>query len=361
MWLPISIEVTAGQVVEIGVQHPWGSAAEITLTLCDNHNVAYTYDSTNKVHTVGCAACGQVTTIEGGNEFKINSAYLTLASDVSVIFRATIPAGFMNAYMVFNVNGVEYYAYSMGQDATGKDLFSYPGINPQMMGDNINATLYASVNGMEVTPIKTVNYSVLQYCNKQLPTAGNNFKTLISDLLVYGAASQIKLGYKTDALVTDLATTTLTPSTFPGVDAITNQQNAIGDKNPIADVTGVGLNLSNQVVCKFGFTITDEDPYKYTIKIKIGSKESEYTMYDCYEDGGKYWINYCDYSASQFDDTITVTLWDGETQVGRTFTYSVNSYFFKNANSADAGLAQLVQAVYNYGVSAKNYVANPNG
>ena len=361
MWLPISIEVTAGQVVEIGVQHPWGSAAEITLTLCDNHNVAYSYDKATCTHTIGCAACGYGTSTVGGNEFKINSAYLTLASDVSVIFRATIPAGFENAYMVFNVNGVEYTAYSMGQDAQGRDLFSYPGINPQMMGDNIHAVLYASVNGIEVSPIKAVDYSVLTYCNKQLPTAGKNFKTLISDLLVYGAASQTKMGYKTDALVTDLATTALTPSTFPGTSAITNKQAAVGDKNPLADVTGVGLNLSNQVVCKFGFTITDEDPYKYIIKVQIGEKVEEFSMYETYEDGGKYWLNYCNYSASQFDETITVTLWDGETQMGRTFTYSVNSYFYKNANSSDAGLATLVQAVYNYGVSAANYVANPNG
>ena len=323
------------------------------------HQVTYSFSGTT--HTVSCSLCGKTVTLSGTDEFKINSAYLTLASDVSVIFRATIPAGFENAYMVFNVNGVEYTAYSMGRDDQGRDLFSYPGINPQMMGDNINAVLYATVDGMEVTPAKTVNYSVLTYCNKQLPTAGKNFKTLISDLLTYGAASQIKLGYKTDALVTDLATTALTPSTFPGASAITNQQAAIGDKNSVADVTGVGLNLSNQVVCKFGFTITDTDLSKYTIKIVIGSKETLINASECYSENGKYWINYCDYSASQFDETITVTLWDGSTQMGRTFTYSVNSYFAKNANSSDAGLAGLVQAVYNYGASAAAYVANPNG
>ena len=330
-----------------------------TVPATGEHSAVYTYN--DGTHTVICNLCGKTVTLSGTDEYKINSAYLTLASDVSVIFRATIPAGFENAYMVFNVNGVEYTAYSMGQDAQGRDLFSYPGINPQMMGDNINAVLYATVDGMEVTPAKTVNYSVLTYCNKQLPTAGKNFKTLISDLLTYGAASQIKLGYKTDALVTDLATTALTPSTFPGASAITNQQAAIGDKNSVADVTGVGLNLSNQVVCKFGFTITDTDLSKYTIKIVIGSKETLINASECYSENGKYWINYCDYSASQFDETITVTLWDGSTQMGRTFTYSVNSYFAKNANSSDAGLAGLVQAVYNYGASAAAYVANPNG
>ena len=327
--------------------------------ISSEHSVVYSYDGTT--HTVSCTLCGKTTSITGGNEFKINSAYLTLASDVSVIFRATIPAGFENAYMAFDVNGVTYIARSMGQDAEGRGLFSYPGINPQMMGDNIHAVLYAAVDGMAVSPVKEVDYSVLTYCNKQLPTAGKNFKTLISDLLVYGAASQVKMGYKTDALVTDLATTALTPSTFPGVDAITNKQGTSGDSNDVADVTGVGLNLSNQVVCKFGFTINDENPDKYTIKVQIGEKVETFTMSKAYEDDGKYWLNYCNYSASQFDETITVTLWEGETQIGRTFTYSVNSYFYKNANSSDAGLATLVQAVYNYGVSAANYVANPNG
>jgi hypothetical protein len=355
MWLPISIEVTAGQVVEIGVQHPWGSSAEITLTLCDNHNVAYTYDSTNKVHTVGCAACGQVTTIEGGNEFKINSAYLTLASDVSVIFRATIPAGFMNAYMVFNVNGVEYYAYSFGVDNEGRDLFSYPGINPQMMGDNICATVYATVDGMEVS-YTHANYSVLQYCNRQFELgAADKLKVLISDLLVYGAASQKQVGYKTDALVTDLFNYELKASTFPGVGNINNQQAVPGDKTANY-VVSAGLNLSNQVVLKFGFQFTDTDRSKYTIKITIGDKVCTYNAAECYAEGSRYYLNFSDYSASQFDDTVTVCVMEGDTVVSRTLTYSINTYIVKNAG-ADTDFARLLQAVYNYGVSAKNYVA----
>jgi hypothetical protein len=47
---------------------------------------------------------------------------------------------------------------------------------------------------------------------------------------------------------------------------------------------------------------------------------------------------------------------EGDTVVSRTLTYSINTYIAKNAG-ADTDFARLLQATYNYGVSAKNYVA----
>ena len=266
----------------------------------------------------------------------------------------TVPAGFENAYVVFDVNGVKYTATSFGKDTNGRDLFSYPGINPQMMGDNISTTVYATVDGMEVS-YTHASYSVLQYCNRQFELgAADKLKTLISDLLVYGAASQKQIGYKTDALVTDLFNYELTPSTFPGVASITNKQTVTGSKTA-NDVVSASLNLSNQVVLKFGFQFTDTDLSKYTIKVVVAEKVCTYSVADCYAEGGKYYLNFADYSSTQFDDTVTVCVMEGDTVVSRTLTYSVNTYIAKNAG-ADTDFARLLQAVYNYGISAKNYV-----
>ena len=307
----------------------------------------------NGANVITCSACGKTVSVSG-SQFKINGAYLTLSSDVSVIYRVTVPAGFENAYVVFDVNGVKYTATSFGKDTNGRDLFSYPGINPQMMGDNISTTVYATVDGMEVS-YTHASYSVLQYCNRQFELgAADKLKTLISDLLVYGAASQKQIGYKTDALVTDLFNYELTPSTFPGVASITNKQTVTGSKTA-NDVVSASLNLSNQVVLKFGFQFTDTDLSKYTIKVVVAEKVCTYSVADCYAEGGKYYLNFADYSSTQFDDTVTVCVMEGDTVVSRTLTYSVNTYIAKNAG-ADTDFARLLQAVYNYGISAKNYV-----
>lgn len=307
----------------------------------------------NGYNVVRCDRCGEVLKVTDQN-FKLRGAYLTLAADISIIYRATIPAGFENAYLVFTVNGVEYTAYSMGKNAAGEDLFTYPGINPQMMGDNISATLYATVDDMQVT-YTHANYSVVTYLDRLLDKGvEEDMFTLISDLLVYGAASQVHVDYKLDALVTDLITHEIAPSTFPGVDVITNRF-ALNGEETANDVTSAGINLSNRVVMRLGFTITDSDRSKYTVKIVMSDKEYTYSASDLYYSDGKYWLNFSEYYACQFDSLATVCLMEGQTQVSRTLTYSVNSYIARNAD-ADGDYAQLLQAVYNYGATAKEYV-----
>lgn len=309
----------------------------------------------NGYNVIRCERCSEILKTTD-KSFKINSAFLTLSSDISVIYRATIPADFENAYMVFNVNGKEYTTTSYDRDETGKYLFSYPGINPQMMTDNISTTLYATVDGMQVS-YNHANYSVLQYCNRLMEqNSDDELKNLISDLLVYGAASQMHVGYKTDALVTDLFAHELSAGTFPGVDAVTNRFALVGGKTD-NDITNAALNLSNKVVLRFGFTISDTERSKYTVKITMSGNEFLFNASDLYQEDGKYWINFSEFSACQFDSLVTVCLMEGDTQVSRTLTYSVNSYIANNGGD-DSDFARLLQSVYNYGVSAREYVVD---
>jgi len=59
-------------------------------------------------------------------------------------------------------------------------------------------------------------------------------------------------------------------------------------------------------------------------------------------------------SATQFDKLYTVQLYVGEV-LHQTATYSVNSYVYAKHNSSNTNLAALVDALYNYGKSAKAY------
>lgn len=90
-------------------------------------------------------------------------------------------------------------------------VFVYEEISAREMTDVVYACAYANVNGEEYYS-KPVKYSVLEYAYNKLgkteaqPTADENLKTLLQDMLAYGASAQKYFDYKTDALATDAFT-----------------------------------------------------------------------------------------------------------------------------------------------------------
>ena len=131
-------------------------------TPCDHQ---YDYSLEEGMHIFTCCECGDVftKTSDDGQKFGLKGASPVLSDDIVMVYETFIPAGFENAYMVFQFNGEttvvtesEYVA------ATGRTCFRFPGLNPQKMGDNIHATLYATVDGYEVS-IVNASYSMVQY------------------------------------------------------------------------------------------------------------------------------------------------------------------------------------------------------
>ena len=219
------------------------------------------------------------------------------------------------------------------------------------MGDNICATLYADVNGAEVS-VCVDNYSVRQYCVNQLnknPDA--NLKRMISDLLVYGEKTQIYQKYKTDALVTEgLA---LTPSTFEFLETSFNKQELIGESDPNVRYSSAKLELSNDMIVLLG--ITTDDPTPYTFEVTINGKTTVYTSKDLVLQNGRYYLSFSGVKATAFDDVITAVIKKDGVQIGQTLKYSVYTYIQKNQDTSDQALRELLKAIYNYGESAKLY------
>jgi hypothetical protein len=222
------------------------------------------------------------------------------------------------------------------------------------MGDNVSATVYATVAGNEVSDT-VAEYSVRSYCVNQLNKMADDDKLvrLISDLLVYGEKNQIYQGYKTDKLVTEGLE--LSPSTFTKLDESFDKFEVTGTADDAARFTGVGLVLSNKVV--MSLVIKTEDPAAFTYRVNVAGVDTDYTAADLEAAGdGKYVLYFDELKATAFNETVTVTmLRDGQT-VGQTVTYSVNSYIYRNQNTDDVALRDLLEAIYNYGCSAKEYV-----
>ena len=287
-------------------------------------------------------------------DVKINGASLVLSDDIDINYYVTVPENAENVYMTFTMNGQTSTVtdYTIGAD--GRYSFVFSGINAQKMGDNVSATVYATVAGNEVSDT-VAEYSVRSYCVNQLNKMADDDKLvrLISDLLVYGEKNQIYQGYKTDKLVTEGLE--LSPSTFTKLDESFDKFEVTGTADDAARFTGVGLVLSNKVV--MSLVIKTEDPAAFTYRVNVAGVDTDYTAADLEAAGdGKYVLYFDELKATAFNETVTVTmLRDGQT-VGQTVTYSVNSYIYRNQNTDDVALRDLLEAIYNYGCSAKEYV-----
>jgi len=311
---------------------------------------------------VSCSVCGAVLVAQEiipakpVEEFKIASAYLNLTKDINMMWRTKVPSGYENPYMVFTLNGVSYTATSYTLDEQGRLCFMFPGVMPHQLGDNIRATLYATVDGELVSVVKD-NYSIKDYAAYILANypAGSETATLMSDIMVYGEKLQLYRGYKTDALVTEGLT--LSPSEFKTLDDTKNKLSLVGTPDDDAKWKGAGLYLENAMSVRFSFTATDIEGL--TVEITINGRKTVYNASELTkESDGQYKIYFRGISASEFDDEITAIFKRNGEQVGRTVTYSVNSYVHYMQNSAsNEKLVALIKAIYSYGASADGYTS----
>ena len=317
---------------------------------------APTYSSVGWGAYEDCSRCDYTTYVELpalvlDPEFKIRSAYLNLTEDINVIYRVTVPAGYDDPYMVFDFNGKSYTVSEFVTDENGRLCYKFEGVNPQCIGDNICATLYAEV-GDETVSVCIANYSVRQYCVNQLAsTEDRKLEALLSDLLVYGEKAQLYRGYKTEALVT--AGLELTPTDFGSLGELTDRYSLSGEADGRVVWKSAGLYLANDL--SVSLRVASDCIAELTFRIKIGGREQTVSGSSLESDGeGGYILTFDGVMANELDRTVTFSAeLDGET-VGQVMTYSVNSYIKNYASDAGA-LGELVRALSCYGASATEY------
>ena len=319
----------------------------------------YSYDSTNKLHKFTCTLCGETVTKTAEAKFGFNTAAPALSVNIVMNIATTLPTGFSDPYMVIEFNGKTTTLTDYTINATnGRYEYAFPGINPQTMGDTFVATLYAKYEGTDVSV--QLEYSMIKYINSQLKKSSTSaaLRTALSDLVMYGEANQVYEGYKTDALLSTLleSTATLTPSTFPGLDASFNKQATSGTKDANIDLKGVSMVLGSKVIVRM--TLQCADASAYSVKVNIGELEYTYAVSDLKLADGytdRYVVEFDQIKATQFGDVITFSFVDASgNAVGRTLTYSVYTYVQKNQASTDENLVNLLEAIYNYGEAVKN-------
>ncbi|MBR2635123.1 MAG: leucine-rich repeat protein [Clostridia bacterium] len=288
-----------------------------------------------------------------GEKFRIKSVTLSLTQDINVLYYTVLPEGFENPRMAFRFGGVDTVVTDYTVDEQGRLLFVFADVKPQKMGDTISAVFYATVDGAEVS-VSLEEYSVRQYCIYQLENnPDDSLLAMISDLLTFGAKTQIYQGYKTDELVTDGLQ--LNPSSFEYLDESHDKQKTEGTTDENVRFSSVALALTNDMAMQFG--LASSDPSYYTFEVSVNGRKKTYTPEDLTYNAEKnrYYFSFDGIKATEYSDVVTACIKKDGQVVGKTLQYSVNSYVQKYQNTDDKALQELLHAIYNYGASADRY------
>lgn len=289
--------------------------------------------------------------------YTIYTAALNLNDCLNMIYKTTIPAGYANPYMVFVFNGQETTVTEYTVEAgTGYYCFKFPGITPLYMSENIHATLHADVNGEDVTKV-VPSFSVKRYAQNMMNYYPNNTKlvTVLSDLLTYGAQTQIMMNINTDNLPT--AGLTLKPSTYTELDASYNKLALNGTADGMVTWQSPTLNLSNSVNMLFRFKATDVEGL--AIKITIKDRVHTFDVSQMTATNGVYEIKFTNITALEFNEAVTAVAVKNGVESTQNVTFSINSYVYAfQAYENDPRYASVVavnKAMYNYGASVEAY------
>ena len=292
---------------------------------------------------------------------QFSGASLSLQNNLAVNYKVDKALleqyGFTDPYVIVQMNGKQTKLTQYKVDGD-KYVFSFRNIAPDQMGDTITATLFATFNGMEVSG-DARDYSVAEYCYNMLEEYAADeyaeFRTLLVDLLHYGAASQNYTGYKTDSLVNAALTAEQQDwgtSSEPELNTVLNKAYQTVE-NPTATWKGAGLYLQNAVSMRLKFTAESIDG----LNVRIESGDNTWTIASdkFVEEDGVYYVYFTGLDAGQMRQKVYLTICNGDTPVSNTACYSIESYVYEKQNSTIAGLSELVMAMMKYGDSACAY------
>jgi len=348
-----------------------GENHEAVCTLCGyKENGAHTYSD-------GSCICGAVEStdpipnpnlsftmnISAGAEMTVTYSIMGTAVNSYADFYLEVKkdvAGGDPITTVYGISGDREPMVAKVNPSTGVAMMyqvTYKGINAKEMGDNFSTTLYAVAEDGTVycgaTSVKSIKSYLLEKADAEASIP--ELKTMAIDMLKYGAAAQVRLGYNTENLVTaDLTEEQLSYATQEIPEAVnyaaTSGTGAAVNTN-ITVTSRVQLNLS----CIYT-TATDPNAVKCVITDSEGKVLAEIAATN--KAGIMFSAIYEDVGAKQMRDVINATFYEGETAISQTVSWSVESYVAQvraKTNVAEDEL-NMVNAMLTYGDAVAAYM-----
>ena len=307
-------------------------------------------------YILGDYADGEAT---DGENLRFSGASVTIQNNLQVNFKVSkelLDKGFENVYAIFTIDGTKTLVKDFVTDGNYY-TFRCSNIRPDQINDSITATLHADYFGRHYTT--QFEYSISDYCYRMLERyAGNEdyclLRTLLVDLLNYGAASQLYTGHNTDALANASLTEEQKAEATQQVELFSVQNLKSREiSDPTVTWTGAGLNLKEAIVLRF--KIATESIEGLTVKVKSGSQTWEISSESFEATSGGYYVYFNGLNAAQLSDPVFLTAYQGDTAVSNTICYSVESYAYAKQKGPDSKLKDLLDAMMKYGNSAYAY------
>ena len=315
---------------------------------------------------------------------RFQNAALTLSSNIQFNFnvpRACFDSyGYTDAYAIFEYTNKNGTPASVRVDeyrtTSTYYVFDFADFAPDMMGDRVYATLYAKNDGEDYVSA-TVSYSVLQYCEYQLAYIGGydayaEFRTLLVDMLNYGAAVQTYTGYKADALVNANLTATQKSWGTTDYEAFVNEQaQSATISGALLTWKNAALILNDAVTMTVDFYANDltdleidvtcgKNTWTFNIAEELAAEDGVISFVG-YEsgNGNRYTLKVNELGVINMREPVYFVAKKNGTVVSRQITYSVQSYAYRYSvayPTYDVDLCDLVIAMMKYGDAVYAYV-----
>ena len=295
----------------------------------------------------------------------INTISLSLESSITMNFKVLKDSvsSFDDFYVTVNLGGKEEKITEYKQGGNYY-VFSYKGINPQLMNDEITAVLHAKNGNKEYTSPQKV-MSVKKYAYTMLDRYSaeehSKLRTLLVDLLNYGAMAQKYVGYKTDNLVNSDLTDTQKSWASKNTEDFKNIRdfNYKTISNPSVQWNACGLVLNNSIMIRAKFSAKDIE--NKTVEFAFRNTKFIYDKNDFVNNGdGTYYVYCNELFAHELSNEILITVCENGVPCSNTMRFSVESYASTVQQSSEykgTALDDLTQAMMRYGKSAVAYRA----
>lgn len=311
----------------------------------------------------------QETGIPAVGSIAFSSASLSLTSgaitDINFKVKKSDLAGAANVSVKFSFNGKETVGADISADGD-YTVYKFKGIEPHQMTDDVTATLSATYG--EATVSTELTYSIKQYCLDQLNStnATGELKTLLVDMLRYGAAAQQYLNYKTDNLATaGLSAQQLAFGSDTGavlnLTQVDQKITAMTSGEKKVKWTAAGLRLEGDVAIRLKFSklesaaITDDISVKYTVDDGTDIYDAAVTA----ASNGNY-VCYINMPVDKMGAVIHATVYEGGSAISSKLNYSVESYAAAKQGETADGLGELVKAMIRFGRAADTFAQTPS-
>ena len=311
----------------------------------------------------------------GTGSLGISAASLTLSSDISINFY--VPQenleGIEDPYLLCvknlydekgNVTGTEEKKITLRVENNGRWVYTFDGVSAMEMGSIVTAAMHGTKDGKDVSG-EPVEYSVKTYAMNQLKrdTTPDKLKTLLVDMLNYGASAQTYWNYNTANLVNQDLTEEQAAFATQTEPTLTNNC-TVTDNTGTIHFDSVSLLLKEKVAIKYylspkGYTGKVSDlTMKVSYVDKNGDMQTETISGDKFTltDDGRYAVVFDKLNPTQLRTVCTAEVYDADgNKVSGTLTYSAESYAARKLSDPDAQLVRLLNDMMKYGDSTAKY------